>query len=150
MKSFECIPHCIMLICLWTISIALQAQSRECPYCKGTGKIVKNISASQFGVRTEVKVKCRECGIYYFPSTGHTHIHCSHCRGTGKIGPTAKESSSSMDEYNPESPLAAWGREVASTTRYGLPVSQQEDAASKALHKSILKEQKTISPGEIY
>lgn len=132
MKSFECIPHCIMLICLWTNSIALQAQSRECPYCKGTGKIVKNISASQFGVRTEVKVKCRECGIYYFPSTGHTHIHCSHCRGTGKIGTTAKESSSSMDEYNPESPLAAWGREVASTARYGLPVSQQEDVAFKS------------------
>lgn len=132
MKSFECIPHCIMLICLWTISIALQAQSRECPYCKGTGKIVKNISASQFGVRTEVKVKCRECGIYYFPSTGHTHIHCSHCRGTGRIGTTAKEPSSSMDEYNPESPLAVWGREVASTVRYGLPVSQQEDAAFKS------------------
>lgn len=92
----------------------------------------KNISASQFGVRTEVKVKCRECGIYYFPSTGHTHIHCSHCRGTGRIGTTAKEPSSSMDEYNPESPLAVWGREVASTVRYGLPVSQQEDAAFKS------------------
>lgn len=41
MKSFKCIPHFIMLFCLWTVSIALQAQSRECPYCKGTGKIVK-------------------------------------------------------------------------------------------------------------
>lgn len=110
----------------------------------------KNISASQFGVRTEVKVKCRECGIYYFPSTGHTHIHCSHCRGTGRIGTTAKEPSSSMDEYNPESPLAVWGREVASTVRYGLPVSQQEDAAFKSFAQINPEGAKTISPGEIY
>ena len=59
------------------------AQSRKCPYCDGNGTIVKNISVSQYGVRNEVKKKCPTCGIYYYPSSGHSHIHCKYCRGTG-------------------------------------------------------------------
>lgn len=58
---------------------------RICPYCKGEGTIVRTLSTSRFGVENETKVKCYQCGIYYFPSSGHSHIHCSHCRGTGYI-----------------------------------------------------------------
>lgn len=58
---------------------------RQCSYCGGKGKIVKYISVGQYGHKQETKIRCSECGEYYLPSSGHTHIHCSHCRGTGYI-----------------------------------------------------------------
>lgn len=99
------------------------AQSRKCPYCDGNGTIVKNISVSQYGVRNEVKKKCPTCGIYYYPSSGHSHIHCSHCKGTGVL---IAVNSSVEDSYNPESLEAIWGRQIATNIRYGIPVSEQE------------------------
>ncbi|WP_294547020.1 hypothetical protein [uncultured Bacteroides sp.] len=62
-----------------------QKTKRICHYCNGKGKIVRNLSTGQYGVKKEVKVRCNECGGYYLPSTGHSHIHCSHCRGTGYV-----------------------------------------------------------------
>lgn len=58
---------------------------RVCSYCGGKGKVVRNVSVGQYGVKQEVKVRCSECGEYNLPSSGHTHVHCSHCRGTGYI-----------------------------------------------------------------
>lgn len=58
---------------------------RICHYCNGKGKTVRNLSTGQYGVKDEVKVRCNECGEYYLPSTGHSHIHCSHCHGTGYL-----------------------------------------------------------------
>lgn len=58
---------------------------RMCPYCRGKGTIVRTLSTSRFGVEKETKIQCYQCGIYYYPSSGHAHIYCSHCRGTGYI-----------------------------------------------------------------
>lgn len=120
----------ILCLCMaFCYSFIVFGQSRECPYCKGRGTIVKNLTVSQFGWKNESKVKCNECGIYSYPSSGHSHIHCKHCRGTGHInnGSNTRDSYSEADD--PNSPLAAWGREIAATLRYGLPVNEAEDAA---------------------
>ena len=61
----------LLLHLLVIVAVAQQ----DCPYCGGTGKIVKNISVSQYGLSKE-KVKCPTCGVVTYKSTGHCHIHC--------------------------------------------------------------------------
>ncbi len=61
------------------------SKERDCMSCRGTGTIVKNIMVSQFGIKNEVKVRCSTCGESHYPSTGHTHIRCGNCNGTGKV-----------------------------------------------------------------
>lgn len=56
--------------------------TRKCAYCSGTGRVTKYYSVATFG-QTETKKKCNECGSYYYPSNGHTHVNCGHCGGTG-------------------------------------------------------------------
>lgn len=56
--------------------------NRQCPYCKGKGRIQKDMNPSTFGTH-DYKVKCEECGQMYMKSTGHTHLTCGHCGGTG-------------------------------------------------------------------
>ncbi|WP_455584689.1 hypothetical protein [Bacteroides sp.] len=109
---------------------------RQCPYCNGTGKIVKNISVSQYGINRETKVKCSECGIYYLPSTGHSHIHCSHCGGTGRMSGSSGSSRHSGETYDPDSPEGIWAKGVAMTIKYGLPYTDEEKAAVERLGKS--------------
>lgn len=82
--------------CILT-TLALYAD-HDCPYCKGTGKIVKNISVARYGLDRETKVRCNECGVEYLPSTGHTHIHCKYCGGRGKIADSYSGNSSSYDD----------------------------------------------------
>ncbi|MDD5870881.1 MAG: hypothetical protein PUC77_05260 [Bacteroidales bacterium] len=57
---------------------------RKCAYCNGTGKVTKYYSTPTYGL-PETKKHCSECGKDYYPSNGHSHVHCSHCHGTGYI-----------------------------------------------------------------
>lgn len=115
--------------------VASSASSqRKCPYCNGTGKIVKNISGSQYGINRETKIKCSECGIYYLPSTGHSHIHCSHCGGSGRLSDSGDRHSG--ETHDPDSPEGIWARGVAMTIRYGLPYTEEENIAVERLGKS--------------
>lgn len=57
---------------------------RKCAYCNGTGKVKKYYSTPTFGL-PETKKHCSECGEDYYPSNGHSHVHCSNCRGTGYV-----------------------------------------------------------------
>lgn len=127
----------ILSLTLLFTAVAAWGQ-HKCPYCNGTGKIVKNISVSQYGIRQETKVKCPECGIYYLPSTGHTHIHCSHCKGTGRLsdGSSNNNSSNSRVAYDPDSPEGMWARSVVMTVKYGLAYTDEENAAVERLGKS--------------
>lgn len=58
------------------------SSARKCAYCSGTGRVKKYYSVATYG-QTETKKKCEECGSYYYPSNGHTHVNCGHCGGTG-------------------------------------------------------------------
>lgn len=58
--------------------------SHQCPYCNGKGRIQKDMNPSMFGTQ-DYKVKCEECGQMYLKSTGHTHVTCGHCGGTGMM-----------------------------------------------------------------
>lgn len=106
----------------------------KCSYCGGTGKIVKNLSVSQYGVRNEVKTRCSECGGYFYPSSGHSHIHCKYCGGTGIRN--SRNSSTSSDTYVADPQMKAWGTEMAHTIRYGLPMSDAENAAYNLLART--------------
>ena len=125
----------MMLLLLLTVVYAM-AQG-ICSYCGGKGKVVKNISTSQYGVRNNYKVKCPTCGAVTLKSSGHTHVTCSRCGGTGRS--RSYSSSSRRDShvtYDPDSPEGIWARGVAKTLRYGIPVSSEEEAAVKRLAKT--------------
>lgn len=127
-KNISTLPVGLLFFVMsMVLCIPVKGQTRDCPYCKGNGTVVKTITVSQFGVRKEAKVKCSTCGGYYYPSSGHTHVRCSHCGGSGKL----RSSGSSNSAYNPESPEAIWGQQIAVNIRYGIPVSDQETAAFK-------------------
>ena len=51
-----------------------------CPQCNGTGRMVYNANAAQFGTKYS-EVYCSECGISYPKSWGHSHITCKICHG---------------------------------------------------------------------
>lgn len=57
---------------------------RQCPYCNGKGRKVYNSHPAWYGT-TDNKVYCSECGEYHLQSTGHSHVSCSHCHGTGQL-----------------------------------------------------------------
>ena len=155
-----------LIVCL-ICDITIQAQTRECPYCDGNGTIVKHITVSQYGVRNEVKKKCTTCGVYYYPSSGHTHVYCKHCRGTGVIsndsnsinnyGSSSSESFSNNYEEKTNPALKAWGQNIAFTIKYGLQVSDKEDAAFRrfAQNNSVWAEKyvdwrNTLNYGTMY
>lgn len=81
----------ISLLCAVT---AVKAQN--CVYCKGTGKMIKEVSISTYGYDT--KVWCSICERYYWRSTGHMHVTCQYCRGTGRRGGNSYSSSSSSSQ----------------------------------------------------
>lgn len=142
-RCFGKLPVRVMLLIVGlTYGVIAQAQTRKCPYCDGNGTIVKHLTVSQYGVRNEAKKKCPTCGVYYYPSLGHTHIHCKYCRGTGVISNKVSSSNNgrgsrnggSSNDYEAESnpALKAWGQSVALTIKYGLPVSDEENAAFRS------------------
>lgn len=65
-------------------SSRVAVSSHQCPYCNGKGRIQKDMNPSTFGTQ-DYKVKCEECGQMYLKSTGHTHVTCGHCGGTGMM-----------------------------------------------------------------
>lgn len=118
----------LFLLIIMTVAMA----QGNCLYCHGTGTVVKNISVSRYGL-TDYKVKCPTCGAVTLKSTGHSHIHCSHCGGTGK-----RRSSGSRDKvtYDPNSPEGMQARALVYTIRYGLPYTDEENEAVKRLKQN--------------
>ena len=57
--------------------------SHKCAFCNGTGKKEVNQSVATFGT-TDVKVHCNECGRDFYRSSGHSHVQCGQCGGTGR------------------------------------------------------------------
>ena len=51
-----------------------------CPQCHGTGKMVYEANAAQFGTQYS-EVYCNECGKSFPKSWGHSHITCKICHG---------------------------------------------------------------------
>ncbi|GEM_PF-6655349 len=58
--------------------------SRKCAFCDGTGKKEVSQSIATFGT-TDVKIHCNECGRDFYRSSGHSHVYCGHCGGTGHM-----------------------------------------------------------------
>ena len=126
-----------LMMSLLLLTVVYAMAQGICSYCGGKGKVVKNISISQYGVRNNYKVKCPTCGAVTLKSSGHTHVTCSRCGGTGRS--RSYSSSSRRDShvtYDPDSPEGIWARGVAKTLRYGIPVSSEEEAAVKRLAKT--------------
>lgn len=154
----------LLLMVSLFFSATTQAQTRKCSYCDGNGTIVRHLTVSQYGVRNEAKKKCPTCGIYYYPSSGHSHIHCKYCGGTGIISNSSGsgnhyDSGSYSNDYEAESnpALKAWGQSVALTIRYGLPFTEEEDAAFRrfaqdnpAWAEKYVEWRKTLNYGTMY
>lgn len=56
----------------------------NCAYCRGKGRVVHNSYQPMYGTQ-DYQVRCNECGGTFMKSSGHTHITCGHCGGTGKM-----------------------------------------------------------------
>lgn len=54
-----------------------------CPLCHGSGRIVKDFNVATYG--TDSREKCSECGQWFMRSTGHRHVTCTQCHGTGRM-----------------------------------------------------------------
>lgn len=65
-----------------TRSSDISSSSKKCNHCNGTGRKVLDTNPPMFGMK-DYKVKCNECGQTFLKSTGHTHVSCQYCGGTG-------------------------------------------------------------------
>ncbi|MCM1076884.1 MAG: hypothetical protein NC411_05945 [Bacteroides sp.] len=138
-----------LIVCLVS-SFNLYAD-RQCHYCKGTGKIVKNISVGTYGHNHEAKVRCQECGVLYLPSTGHSHIHCQYCRGTGRlpdVGGSGSDYSGGDGGYVEGVPsvldldynvMTMQAQLDVRTQYYGFPITQSEQNLLNQLSPGALK-----------
>ena len=108
----------------------------QCNYCKGTGRIVKNITTSNFGLSNDSKKKCQECGEWHLTSTGHHHVNCPYCRGgratmnsSGK-GYKSKKSDYVKPEYvlSPEEEriVRNHAQNLYDTNNFGIPIGTEE------------------------
>ena len=59
-----------------------QPTKHACPLCNGKKRIVKDTYPAMYGME-DSKVRCSECGEYFWRSTGHTHVTCPQCHGKG-------------------------------------------------------------------
>ena len=69
--------------------------AQTCRYCKGTGKMVKEVAISTYG--NDTKVWCSICQKYFWRSYGHMHVSCQYCGGSG-VGSSSYSSSSSSSK----------------------------------------------------
>ncbi len=114
-----------ILLSVFLCCLSIVAWGQSCSYCNGTGKMIINKGGGTYGYGNDDLVWCSDCQEYFRRSTGHAHIHCKYCKGTGR---RSSSSSYDSDSYNPESPEAALGWNIASTMRYGVPVTEEESA----------------------
>lgn len=130
----------ILLFLLMQFVLCTAIAQTQCSHCGGTGKIVKNMGTSQYGLSNDYKVKCQTCGGLFLKSTGHTHIHCQYCGGKGLTG----SSSSSSKTYSSGrsgagerlNELAYTNPDVYNsvmTAKFGLPISEEEQQAINEL-----------------
>ena len=110
-----------MLFCCFFIA----AYGQTCGYCNGTGKMIINKGIATYG--NDELVWCKECQKHFHRSTGHMHIHCKYCKGTGRRQSSSNNSSSggytSTDEIAAIDPQA-YG--MAMNALYGLPSTEEE------------------------
>lgn len=133
-----------LLIALALLILPAAAMADVCHYCGGQGKVVRNVSSGSYGHSNDVKVKCAECGEVHWRSTGHSHIHCTHCSGTGVInrsgsGAYSRPRGSARERLNEialENPAAY---NAAMTIRYGLQIQPDEEAAIECLSDEGLR-----------
>lgn len=117
------------------VCVTMAAQ-RKCKACNGTGTIVKSISVSQYGhTNGNYYVKCPTCGKRYLKSTGHSHITCKQCGGTGYIGSssygsTGGSASERLQEIAIANPQVY---NAVMTLKYGLSMSEEEAAEVNSL-----------------
>lgn len=57
--------------------------SRKCSYCNGTGQKAVDQSVATFGSNDPI-IRCNICGRNTHRSSGHSHVTCGQCGGTGK------------------------------------------------------------------
>lgn len=83
----------IFILLMMFACVATSGSAQTCRYCKGTGKMIHEGSVSTYG--SDRLVWCDICNKYNWASTGHKHIYCQYCRGTGKGKDYSSGSSSS-------------------------------------------------------
>ena len=116
----------LMLVMMMTVCVSAEAQ-RKCKACGGTGTIVKSISVSRYGLDNDYKMKCPTCGKVYLKSSGHSHISCRMCGGTGYVGDASSGNGGSASERLSE--LAAANPQAynaAMTIKYGMKMTDEE------------------------
>lgn len=65
-----------------TNSSITTSSTLKCNYCNGTGRKAVDHSVATFGL-SDPMVHCNECGRDYHRSTGHSHVTCGQCGGSG-------------------------------------------------------------------
>jgi len=125
-----------LILSLLLTTLFAMAQS-VCSICGGKGTVAKNITTFQYGLGYNYRVKCPICGAVTLKSSGHTHVRCSGCGGTGRSKSYSNSSISNNNvTYDPDSPEGIWARHVAITLRYGIPFSTEEEVAVKQLART--------------
>lgn len=121
-----------ILLSVFLCFLSIAAWGQSCGYCNGTGKMIINKGIATYG--NDELVWCKECQKHFHRSTGHMHIHCKYCKGTGRRSSSSNSSSSggytSTDEIAAINPQA-YG--MAMNTLYGLPTTDEEINCIKKL-----------------
>lgn len=86
----------LLVLSLCTI---LSIKAQNCRYCKGTGKMIKEVAISTYG--NDVKVWCDICQKSFWRSYGHMHVQCKYCRGTGRGQSYSSSSNSTNRDSKP-------------------------------------------------
>lgn len=115
-----------ILLSMFLCCFFIAAYGQSCSYCNGTGKMIINKGVSTYG--NDVLVWCKECQKHFYRSTGHMHIHCKYCKGTG-IRQSSSSSSGSSGGYTSLDEIAAINPQaygMAMNALYGLPSTEEE------------------------